>query len=616
MEKRIYHQVGGSESSESVQFFISANRVEILNDSMCYEIFIRGDIYEDRVIELLDQISLSYSAKVMKHVPKFGSATTTVAQGNNAPQSPFIRIFNETEDPKKLWKEIVIYLGCNEDFERVLLIHFLPVATSTKFSPFSQARADFVAFALNSIQHFVSALDTENVTQNRLSDSNESAINSYNFLCEGILDLSFIRDLQLAAGHVMNQKILKAASYLDSQVLKVNELKCARLMTLLKPYYIKAGIDLPVVPTTRSLNTYPLLLSRDSIKEPAMEVCRLCLLKARKNYRNYVNNEIKNASAAISPKFALRHEFQVIFLTKDLIQQFMEWAAEEQKIRLQRKQNSVDDRLEQLKQFKIQLILALQNRFIENGVQSLSTPSSSATAFSSSFWSFGWNSSNQLPITKTSDYQLHLSLREKFAFLDVDEPIVVETQGMITQVSSTHQSSSIMNRKGTVYFTLGNILFYSTVTFSSPLIVVIPMKIIVQIELWKNEKLCFQQNFGSELSNSEQQENEVKRMNEGNSEFSQQVEQTKSIVLPLSALAGTVSVIQTESTVSEPTVVSLDEALIITDISGQRTILKFSDLTTPDYISRVYDLLELLLQVGCRFSTVPYNLLFSLGKAF
>jgi hypothetical protein len=460
-----------------------------------------------------------------------------------------------------------------------------------------QNKSEFYNHCLQIVQHFSEALFSEKITSNHLqSSANAETTYFSNFLCEGILDLSFIRDIQLTAAQLMNQKILKEVNFLDTQVLKVNELKCAKLMTLLKPYYLKANIILPVVPTPPSINSYPLVLSRDSIKEPSLEICRLYLLKARKNYRNFVNNELKGGpvSAALVSTTYSTHEFQVSFLIKDLIQQFTEWAQEELLLRMQRKQNSVDDRLEQLKQFKIQLILTLHNRFVENGVNS--TNSVSQNSQSSSFWSFGWSASATPSIIRTSDFQLHVSLKDKFSFLDVDEPIIVESQGTAFQISpqfsNNLSSSNFLTRKGSFYFTLGNIMYYSASTFSyNPFILVIPMKIVTKMELWKEDKVIFSQSYKKDdfpqSQALETKETVIDKVI---------VSDSKPLVLPLSALSGSVAVVQPNVPSVDQDVLTFDEAIVVTDISGQRTVLKFSEVT-PDYNFRVYDLLDLLLKV-------------------
>jgi hypothetical protein len=181
--------------------------------------------------------------------------------------------------------------------------------------------------------------------------------------------------------------------------------------------------------------------------------------------------------------------------------------------------------------------------------------------------------------------------------------------------SSSSLSSSPINRKGTFYFTLGNLLYYSVSTLlSNPLIIVIPMKIIKKLELWKSEKLIFSQNYQEATTTEAREGTTIDR--QGNLEHNDgenQMDVThsndecvnelplKPIVLPLSALSGTVSLIQPSPSSHElPSISSLtsslNECLVITDVSNQQTILSFSELT-PDYVYRIYDLVDLLLQV-------------------
>lgn len=649
----------GSDGNQMV--WIGQQAVEIFPEMIAYEIIVRNDVYEEKILEITEQLTLSYSAKVMKHLPSRSVAST---EGGKGPKSPMIHVFNDSSDAKRVWNEILIVVGCNCQYERVVFLLLIPpntsqanAATSTSFSTTSSSNPstsssqqivktltsfihrnrEFIQWCEQVISHFSEAYYAENITVFNDAIARNQTLNGTpqlaSLICEGILDLSFIRDLQLTSSQLMNQRILKEVNYLDTQVIKLNEMKCAKLMTLLKPYYQKAGIALPVVPTSRALTSYPLILQRDTIKEPTLETARLLLLKARKNYRTFVNQEMKKVStvnlidvgnSTDHPDY-LTHEYEVSFLTKELVQQLNDWSEEEYSIRMKRKMLSVQDRLDTLKQFSIQLLLTLHNRFVENHVNSIiqyqeqlqqsSSGISSLWTFSS--WNGGSGAGKLPPILFTADYQLHVSLREKFAFLDVDEPIIVECQGFITQLAlplmspatsssdqgpatTSNSNGNTSNRKGSFYFTLGNVMFYSVSTLLyNPVIVVMPMKIIQKIELYKQERLIasHQQSPPPPLPPSSVAP-------EASPPIVAPVVEQKPIVLPLSALAGTVSIIQANSptsdisstTNSSNSTAGYDDVIVITDISGQQTILRFSELT-PDFSRRVYDLLELLLQV-------------------
>jgi len=124
------------------------------------------------------------------------------------------------------------------------------------------------------------------------------------------------------------------------------------------------------------------------------------------------------------------------------------------------------------------------------------------------------------------------------------------------------------------------------------------MKIIQKIELYKQERLIasHQRSPPPPLPPSSVASPET------SPPIVAPVVEQKPIVLPLSALAGTVSIIQANSPTSDISLTNssnstagYDDVIVITDISGQQTILRFSELT-PDFSRRVYDLLELLLQ--------------------
>jgi hypothetical protein len=407
----------------------------------------------------------------------------------------------------------------------------------------------------------------------------------------------------------MYQNLMKEVNHLDNQVVKVHELKCAKLMTLLKPIYSKANIVLPMVPLNKPLSSYPLVLLRDSVKEPALDACRLFLLKARKNYRSFcLSNARSDAGDAKGASVKVKEEIQ--FITNDLVQLFNEWSEEEYNVRLKRKLAAVENRLETLKQFKIQLILTLHNRYVENGIASLSLSS----APTSSFWSFTNSligSGNSL--MNSADYQLHLSLRDKFAFLDVSEPILIDSQGIISQPSAFSSNNPNFNRKGVFYYTLGNIMFYAAGTLIfSPLIVVIPMKIIAKVEILKQDSVVLSnvyipmkeetQNQTSEPSSTPSQSSvsiaSPAREDHDVDNYSYYSE-SRPIVLPLSALSGTVSVIQApqQGNPNGPVAsTGVSEMIRITDIAGQETFIKFTELT-PDFIYRVFDILDIILSV-------------------
>jgi hypothetical protein len=348
-----YREIVRSDNAQTSIVFVGLNRIELFPESVGYEVIVRPDIYEEKMLEVIDLITFTYSDKVMKYIPRFGQTNTSSGRftssasvsfsssSTSSPdteiKSPIIKIFNESKDPsiKKVWNEIIIYFGCNSQYERVIFFHFLPLSLSStsmtsvsytdrrevptgggqggghggvggndigvvrKFatSLLSGKNQDFLSFCLHTVYHYSEALFHEKMTipydtsnTSGLSSSSSNTLNP--LICEGILDLSFIRDCQLISASLMNNRLLKEATSYDRQI-PFEEMKLAKLMTILKPYYQKAMISLPVIPTSRSLASFPLSLKRnDVIKDSTVENCRLFLLKARKNYRTFCNSEL------------------------------------------------------------------------------------------------------------------------------------------------------------------------------------------------------------------------------------------------------------------------------------------------------------------------------------
>ena len=252
---------------------------------------------------------------------------------------------------------------------------------------------------------------------------------------------------------------MEQADKLDFRV-KIIEQKCARLMTLLKPSYTRARLDLPVPPMSKSILSYELVLERACIAESANVECwKLILLRARRKcreilsqrsqrmlngdntspgYDNY-NNTISGCSDSSQPDN--RTESQIVL--DCIVEQYVVWAQDEYKQRLFRKINSVKDRLETIHRFRIQLILNLHERFIVNGTTNAATTTS-------------WFSSN-------NDLTYQQSVREKFPFLSLTEPVLFDTQAILLsgkQGMFDAAAAALNGKTGLMYLTLGYVMFY------------------------------------------------------------------------------------------------------------------------------------------------------------
>ena len=184
-------------------------------------------------------------------------------------------------------------------------------------------------------------------------------------------------------------RLLQEFSVVDNRI-KAAEMRCARIMTLLRPAYQLAGAGLvqaPQLPAAPpSLNSYPLQLppkrSR-SIQEPDLEDCKLLLLRARRLFRDSKAGHLgDDASYSIDDEElqsrlesllrtqeALSEEAQ--FVLRHLFSHFNVWAAQEFAARMARKALATSDRSTALSGFKRELIFRLHRRFSDSNVTKL-----------------------------------------------------------------------------------------------------------------------------------------------------------------------------------------------------------------------------------------------------
>lgn len=276
--------------------------------------------------------------------------------------------------------------------------------------------------------------------------------------------------------------------------MKIIEQKCARLMTLLKPSYVRAKLDLPAPPVSKSILTYELVLNRTPIGESVnMELWKLVLLRARRKCREILNSKSKKmlnnshlhhhgsnggsseGAAAVDDyknydDAGMKTEAQIVL--QCITEQFVDWAQEEYKQRLFRKINCVKDRLETIHRFRVQLILALHERFVVNGL------ANSGNAITTSSWLFNSN----------PDLTYQKAVREKFPFLDLTEPVIFDTSAILLngkQGLFDAAAAALNGKTGTLYVTLGYAMFYSGGGFLSapPEIVVVALRSVHCLEV-------------------------------------------------------------------------------------------------------------------------------------
>ncbi len=509
---------------------IGNNKIEIPPQTHAYEYNLRPDIKESYVADLVEQLLLPYGGL---------SRETSTAGG--------LKMEIVNDPPDHCWSRLAMYIGVNLQFQRVLFLLISPSLEQTSFvkklSQYINTNSEYDVFCDDVANRLLSAFESDEVIfhlttplSSFLEDDSsfETSIcyvhnNSGNsgMMCEGIVDTVYIGNLQTTFAQLMNMKLQYEVDAVD-QSMKSVELKCAKMMTLLKPTYQRSNLQLPNPPQSKSLSQYPLTLKRDSIRDVSLDTCRLFLLRARKSYRDYCTTE--NTVNELSSDKQYNH--QLSFIVINLIKQFKDWVEEEYKIRIKRKIDSVKDRLEALQHFKIQLVLVLHDRFNINNISN----GGIISGLSNSIWSL--SAFNQ-------DRNFQLSLQEKFPFIDFNEPVI-------------HDSQCIMHQKtGSLFITAGHLLFYSITTLmTNPHLVVVPMRTIVQLQLYGGGKA----NYTSSYNHGESNDSILRNHSLG-----------------LSMTNG--------------------DSIKLTDSSQQEIMIRFTD-NTPEYAARVFDLMDLLLKVS------------------
>jgi hypothetical protein len=377
---------------------------------------------------------------------------------------------------------------------------------------------------------------------------------------------------------------LEQADKLDSRV-KVIEQKCARLMTLLKPSYVRAKLELPTPPVSKSITQYALTLQRAVLGDSlGVELWKLLLLRARRKCREilaaktqfYCNNSSSGgAEGAVCQAPEHRTEAQIVLHC--ITEQFVDWAQEEYRQRLFRKIHCVRDRLETIHRFRIQLILSLHERFVVSGL-------AGANQVSTDSWFFGGSNNPDLAYQK--------SVREKFPFLELTNPVIFDTAAILLNGKNglfDAGAAALNGKTGTLYVSLDYLMFYAPggLFAANPEIVVIPLRTAVVLEVVDADGtvLAFRYTTGSEQPGAE-----------GN-------------VVSGSAAGGTQVSITSGATGLDPTRhilanAKLPHTIRLVDSAGTIDVTVEVKGLTLDYTRRVGDLLDLILRVSFLVRTV------------
>ena len=174
--------------------FMGRHRVTVESGDRALIILLRPDVSHDDVVALTEQVLLTH-AGVVRRV--------------------------ESDKLEVESAQCFVYVGVSGDRLRGVLLHVLA-------SPVSEARADALEAVLGA------ALHSELFTLGHLKSATGG----------GGLHPTYVESLQTAMEIEMLEFVAGQAEILEESVTQV-EKKCARLMTLLKPAYTKAGQTMP-----------------------------------------------------------------------------------------------------------------------------------------------------------------------------------------------------------------------------------------------------------------------------------------------------------------------------------------------------------------------------------
>lgn len=597
--------------------YVGCNKIEVVSWASACEIFIKANIKEHFILDLLDSLLLNYGGNIEKHIPPNeekllyqSKAVEVTADSTISPHSsPMFKVTNSRED-SKIWSTINCFLGVNDHQQRVIVIyiHPSPVASQTlaklqqallvsSTSSHSHHHSDYENFAMSVFEAIAKACFESSVTTNKSTSTPPLSPIHYS---EHIVDIPFVRDLQLHFAQKQTNELIQEAKKLDEK-LKTLELKTAKFMTILKPIYQRAHLYLPNIPIMKPLADYPLLLTQDSIRDYSFETTRLCLLKARKAFRTEHPAALLSTTTANLTQWSTTfsgggstNEEEHHFVMDYLKTYFVQWYEEEYTIRYQRKVHSIQDRVNALHTFKLQCIYTLANR------HSLVSGSSSGSGHAAG------GTENH------SDVLVQQWIDKQFIFLqtaptDVSSSSATASSAAAGGVPTIHHGishlsylleclqSQVQGKRGIIYLTIGYLLFttnasplattsmfFSAFTTTLPTLFVVPLHTVVRLELIKGHKLAYSHHYAPTT---------MTIATDTSSSTTEEMHSTTS----QEHMQGGGGQQQQQSYL-------YDHYLRLFDSAGQEIQIRFFESGIVDYMDRFVDVLDLILKVSFSFS--------------
>lgn len=509
-------------------FLLSNSVVNWEPSNFVAKVALRADVREEAILGLAEQVLLSNGGLLQKTARSLATASSS---GAAAADPPSIVAINSGDGP---WGQIRMSVGVNENYVRVAVIVVTAAASRAIGSLLMAPQAAFCDFASRVSTLLYQAISGEHWTLEQLNDPCQEQADS-------ALDLPFVVDLISVMVQNMNNRIIRDVESVD-RIVRNSEARCARLMTLLKPSYVRADLALPPLPAQKPLSQYTLSLSRTSLRDSqTVDQARLLLLLARKAYRqSLLDNE---ADADIS------QAFQVASVAQHIVDSLADWAREEQHIRLQRKATQTRDRLTALLHFRIQLVLTLHSRF-----------QSPLPALQSSSFLPSWLGGGS---AAAADRRQHAAVVEIFPFIGNAENVLFE-------VACT---APLTSWKGTLYITLAHVLFHgASGMVRTPVVKVLPFRSLEKVLLLSTQ---------------------------APPEAVSPPDSLPSLDKPAAAVLDVEQAAQasSSSSSSSPALQSSWEGVCLVDVAGEEILFTATDIT-PQLHLRMYDLLNLILQVS------------------
>jgi hypothetical protein len=259
--------------------------------------------------------------------------------------------------------------------------------------------------------------------------------------------------------------------------------------------------------------------------------------------------------------------------------------------------NSVRDRLETIHRFRIQLLLSLHERFVVSG----QAGAAATTSTTSSSWLFGGSSS------QSADLAYQKSVREKFPFLELTNPVIFDTPAVLLSGESglfDSAAAALNGKSGTVYTSLDYFMFYSSggmLFASTPEIVAVPLRTVALMEVVDAEGMVISCRYAGDDQGLQLTQPVTHAGSATEGKANAAVTGTNVSIQrsdPSSTANGSSGGIVLPSGQTVPASARLPHSIRIVDVAGTTDVTVEVKGLTLDYCRRVGDLIDLIVRVS------------------